>query len=425
MAANNDRGAYGRGCVRFLEDFHESLGVQFDGRRMKPTYPKGDDGRPTKTPGTLRADEYSIRYLAEAILGHDFVDEYYQPSGGFDFTNRQLMESAIDPTAFLNINVFNLSVAGLVNAEIMDRFQLASRIGDQLCTTKPTTMNGQKLIGIASVGKYTTTAKNRQPGERHAEVGFGEMYQTTPQTLEQALKCPVTKEAVFFDLTGDVLEVAGSIGDELGYGRELDLINEFIGVTNTYNFKGTSYNTYQGTSPWVNTLSNPFSDWQDVDDSRQLFIGRTDPITSKEILVEGQDVLVMPQREFIWRHTLNLTQVVRNTQFGASQYPSVQGYGGNPLAQMGGLNLLTSVIAYNRHTASDGLALSAANAKEYWYHGDFKKALWWMENWPLTPWQASADEYVMKDQGLVAVFGANYRGVPYMREPRYLNQNTN
>ena len=77
-----------------------------------------------------------------------------------------------------------------------------------------------------------------------------------------------------------------------------------------------------------------------------------------------------------------------------------------------------------RNRAIAGIDI-AANIDKYWYHGDFNKAFWWMENWPLTPWMASADEYVLKDRGLVAAYGANYRGVGYPREPRYVVRNRN
>ena len=135
----------------------------------------------------------------------------------------------------------------------------------------------------------------------------------------------------------------------------------------------------------------------------------------------------MPAKEVLFRQQLFGPAVQMGTQLN-SNFPSVWTQGPNPVATMGGgtyrLQPLTA-IWYNRATASDGLNLSAANAKKYWWVGDFQKAFHWMENWPLTPWQAAADELVMKDQGLVAVYGANYRAVGFVNEPRYAVRNKN
>jgi hypothetical protein len=424
MAHGTDTAGYRRGCLAFLEDFHAAMGVAFEGR---PTYAIQEaTGRPYKVPGTASADEVSVRALAEAICGHDFVEEYYNPDNSFDFGTRALTEAALDPTAFVNVNVFNLSVAGLVNAQIIERFQLATRIGPELVTIKPTNMNGQKLIGSAGVGAYTKEAKKRYPGRPHMEVGFGEVYQTTPETLEQALKVLLTKEVVFFDITGKIIEEASEVGDELGYGMEKDILDGVAGVNNSYNFLGTSYNTYQTASPWINDQSNAFTDWTSWDKSRLLFVGRTDPVTGKEIQVDGRDILIMPQRESLWHHFVNQTAVQRGTQNTGGNFPGVWNVGPTPTAFYGNPSrVLSSQILFNRATAADGLSLSSSNATEYWWHGDFKKAFWWMENWPLTPWQASADELTMKDRGLVGVYGANYRGVFYTKEPRFVNRNKN
>lgn len=415
---------FGAARLRALMEFHDTLGLETDPRTGSPLIPSDERGLPQLKPNRAQPREVSFRQLAEAIMGHEFVEEYYHPSGGFNF--RTLQEAAIDPTAFVNINTFNLATAGLINAEIMDRFNQPQFIGRNLVRIVPTKMNGQKLIAVARMPTVSKAAKGRLPGEAHGEIGFSEAYQTTPETVEQALKCKVTREAVFFDLTDQVLEEAGMVGHELAYGQEKDIADCVLGVTNSYNRNGTSYNTYQTASPWVNDQSNPFSDFQDIDDSRQLFVGMTDPESGKEILVEANTILCMPAKEVLFRAKLYAPNVQIGTQLN-SNFPSVWTQtANNPITSIQNYTLATaSAIWFNRATASDGLALSAANAKEYWFNGDFQKAFQWMENWPMTPWMASADELVMKDQGLIAVYGANYRGVAYSREPRYVVRNKN
>lgn len=425
-AQRNSR-SRGHGLLEGLRVFHDTLGLDTDARSGRPMIRLDDRGLPVLKPNRERAREFSLRNLAEAIMGKDFTDEYYDPTGGFNFAF--LREAAIDPSAFQNINTFNLAVAGLVNAEIMERFNQPVFFGRNLVTVKPTKMNGQKLVAVARMGSYSANAKGRKPGEQHAEVGLSEAYQTTPETLEQALKCRVTREAVFFDITDQVLDEAGEVGHELAYGQEKDIADMVLGVTGlagTYNRNGTSYECYQTASPWINDASNPFSDWSDIDDARQNFVGMTDPESGKEIVVMGTTVLCTPAKELLMRQQMFGPNVQMGTQLN-SNFPSTWTVGGNPLAGVGQSFTLTNMgaIWYNRLTAADGLNLSASNAVKYWYIGDYAKAFWWMENWPMTPWMASADETRMKDEGLVAIFGANYRGRGYTREPRYVDRNKN
>lgn len=417
-----------RGRLNFLKDFYEALGLKYDSDPTR-VFVKDAKGRPTYPANSLSADDFSIKELAEVICGRRFVEQFYHPNSGFDFSN-PLTEAALDPSAFLNVSTFNLTVAGLVDAKIMERWALQDFVMDKIYRTMPTNKNGDKFIGIARVPTTSRVDKGRQPGEPHAEVGVTERYQTSPVTFEQGLKILFTKESVYFDYTGQLLEEGGKISEELFYGREKLMIDEFIGVTNTHNYEQTSYNTYQASSPWINTFSNDLTDYENVDLAWQKFLGMKDPDTSKEIKVTPNYVLVQPGRVFFAQNVIRGARVLEGTagQVTAGNFPSRFTDAANPvnavLPQLAA-NVLYSQIVFNRHTAADGLNLSSSNATKYWYLGESGKSHYWMENWPLTPWQASPSEYVMKDRGLIAVFGANWRGVPYTFQPRYVVQSTN
>jgi hypothetical protein len=445
MQHGTDLDGYRRGSLQFAREIHESLGVSVDDR-ARGYIPTDERGLPQRPRAALRADEYSLRTLAESIMGHEFIEEHYHPSAGFEFGNRALLESAIDPTAFIDISTFNLGVAGLINAKVMERFNAPDYIGRNLVEIVPTNQNGHKRIAVAKISPPGKASKGRQPGEQHTEIGFGEMYQSTPPTVEQALKVAITREAVFFDLTGQVLDSGSEIGDDLAYGQDRDIAGMILGVTSLasrYNFNGTTYETYQATSPWVNSQPNPLVtgtfDVNAVDKSRQLFVGMTDPATGREIKVYGRDLLVAPGSELLAMSQVYSTTIQIGSQINSS-FPSWWQTANNELAKVGA-NLGQSgayriipltPIWYNILTASatasngyPGLALSAVNANKRWYHGDFARAFEWQENWPLTPWQAPADELVMKDRGLVAIYGCNYRGSGFVKEPRYAVVNTN
>ncbi len=448
MTHGTDLDGYRRGALKFVGELHESLGVAVDGRG-KGYIPTDDRGMPLRPTAAARPEEISLRGLAEAIHGHEFVEEFYHPSGGngFNFSSRNLMEAAIDPTAFVDISTFNLGVAGLINAKIMERFNAPDYIGRSLVEIVPTNQNGHKRIAVAKITPPGKASRGRQPGEQHMEIGYGEMYQSTPITVEQAEKVLVTKEAVYFDLTGQVLDGGKEIGDDLMYGMERDIAGTILGVTSLasrYNFNGTTYETFQASSPWINSQSNPLVvgsfDETNIDKSRQLFVGMTDPVTSREIKVIGKTVLVPPASELLMRFALYGAAIQLGSQNTSGAFPGAWTTHANELAKLGkGMGhegqynvIPMTSIWYNLLTASatatngyPGLALSAVNANKRWYHGDFEKAFEWQENWALTPWQASADEYIMKDRGLIAAYGANYRGSMFVKEPRYIVVNTN
>lgn len=438
MQHGTDMAGYRRGCLAFAREFHETMGTVLREERgaIQADVHVNDRGLPYKPRNSAHANEVSLRDLAEAIMGHDFVNQYYDPRNNFDFSNRSLMEAAVDPTAFVNINTFNISISGLVNAEIMERFDAPEYIGRNLVSILTTKMNGHKRIGVAKLAavdplQTTSASKGRFPGEPHAEVGFSEMYQFAPETTEQALKIPVTREAVFFDLTGQVIQQAGEVGDELAYGQEKTIADTVLGVQtlpSRYNFNGTTYETYQPTSPFSNSLSNPFADITDVDDARQKFVGMTDPVTGREIQVNSYEILCLPAKELLMRNQIFGANVQIGTQQSAGNFPTFYTSTGNNLNSVGrGTYTLIPLTAiwFNRLTNPTTLALSATIANQYWWIGDFKRAFEWQENWPLTPWQAAADELTMKDRGLIAIYGANYRGSMFVKEPRYVVRSTN
>lgn len=433
MAHGTDLPGYRRGSMAFLREFHQTLGVDID-TRGRPIIPLDERGLPHRPQAAARADEVSIRDLAEAIMGHERVEDLYHPASGFDFGGpgaSHLLEAALDPTAIIDVSLFNLGVAGLVNAQIIERFNAPEYVGRELVTIKPTNMNGHKRIGVSKISPVGKAAKGRQPGEMHAEVGFGEMYQLTAETIEQALKCILTREIVYFDYTGQVTETAGQIGDELAYGQDKDIADTVMGVTglpSRYNLNGTTYETYQSASPYVNKQSNQFQDITSVDKARQQIVGATDPITGREIQINTLDILCFPFQELRMRHGLFGPNVQIGTQQSAGNFPTFYTQTANALSAVGrGTYRLIPLTAIwrNRALAADGLALAGNVADLYWWLGDFKRAFEWQENWGMTPWQAPADELTMKDRGLVAVFGCNYRGSMQTLEPRFAYEQTN
>ena len=381
---------------------------------------------------SLTAEQFSIQEAAEGIVGRDWRN-VFSPQGGT--MAKTLLESSgvgIDPTAFLNINAFTSVVGGLIEVKILEAFQNPDLIADKLCPAMPTKLNGQKVIGIQGIGDR---GRKRLPGEAHTRAQFGERYVTTPETRENALAVDVLKEAVFFDLTGDVLNMASSVGLELAYRKELEVLSLVIGGTNSFNYNGTAYNTYQTsvTLGYTNSISNDLLDWESLQTDILQFMRTLDPHTGKRILIRPDTILVNPAKLATANLILGAQSVERRTGSGATTPQTTS----NPLnVGVGGANpygssqfqVLTSPLLEQMCLAAvvdGGLALSQANTNKYWWMMEAGKSFKYMQNFPLSVTQAPPNQYQMIDTGTVATYFASERGIPAVMSPWHVVQNTN
>jgi hypothetical protein len=355
--------------------------------------------------GHLKPADFSIRDLAEALVpdGREWVRLLDPRSAG----SVSVLESGggVDVTAFLNIT------GQVIYSKIMEAYQQEAFVVSKLVDTVPTRLDGEKIPGIARV---SDAIEDIGPGMPYPHLGFGEDYIETPSTTKRGFIVPVTKEAIFFDRTHLVLSRAAEVGEVLGLNKEKRLIDLVIGVTNNYKWKGTSYNTYQTATPWINSLAtNELVDWTNVDKAEQLFADILDPNTGEPVLVRGATVLVMPA----YRHAAHRVFHAAELTFTAAGSTTAT-VAANPLS---GYRVHDSRLAYRRIIAS---GISAANAKKYWFVGDFRRAFAYMENWPITVTQAPVGSEAEFNNDIVLRFKASERGAAAVINPRYVVKNT-
>ena len=355
--------------------------------------------------GHLKPEDFSIRDLAEALVpdGREWVRMLDPRSAG----GVSLMEStgAVDVTAFLNIT------GQVIYSKIMEAYLQEAFVVSKLVETIPTRLDGEKIPGISRV---TESIDEVAPGMPYPHLGFGEDYIETPSTTKRGFIVPVTKEAVFFDRTHLVLSRAAEVGEVLGLNKEKRLIDLVIGATNNYKWKGTSYNTYQTATPWINSLAtNELVDWTNVDKAEQLFADILDPNTGEPVLVRGTTVLVMPA----YRHAVHRVFSAAELTFTAAGSTTAT-VAANPLS---GYRVFDSRLAYRRIIAS---GIAAATAKKYWFVGDFRRAFAYMENWPITVTQAPIGSEAEFNNDVVLRFKASERGAAAVLNPRYVVKNT-
>jgi hypothetical protein len=355
--------------------------------------------------GHLKPEDFSIRDLAEALVpdGREWVRLLDPRSAG----GVSVLESndGVDVTAFLNI------AGQVIYSKIMEAYTQEAFVVSKLVDTIPTRLDGEKIPGISRV---TDSIDEVGPGMPYPHLGFGEDYIETPSTTKRGFIVPVTKEAIFFDRTHLVLTRAAEVGEVLGLNKEKRLIDLVIGVTNNYKWKGTTYNTYQSSTPWINSLAtNELVDWTNVDKAEQLFADILDPSTGEPVLVRGTTVLVMPA----YRHAAHRVFSAAELTFTASGSTTAT-VAANPLT---GYRVFDSRLAYRRIIAA---GIAAATAKKYWFVGDFRRAFAYMENWPITVTQAPLGSEAEFNNDIVLRFKASERGAAAVINPRYVVKNT-
>lgn len=406
----------------------------------------------------MQPEHFSLKELGYAIIGPRF-DEFMNPGNPgslvgyaqhraliesrFPGQERALLEATgvgVDVSAFSDINAWTGVAGGLIERKILEQFENPMFIGDKLMPVEPTKVKeGQKVIGAARIGDL---AIERTPGMPHARAQFAERYVTLQATRENALACDVYKEAAFFDLTGQVLETAGKTGEWVAYRREIDMIDAFIGGTTQnstgtkkykFTYKGTAQDTYVTslTTGYLNSLSNDLVDWTSVESAWKLFVRMQDPETSTRVLVNPNMVLVSPARFNTAKLIFGATETERRTAIGATQATAVAlQVQRTPRAPFGGeFEVLMSPLVEQECTGTNTgigqLNLSQANADKYWWMWERGRPFRYMQNWPLSVFQAPANSYEMLDRGIVATWFCNERGMPSVWSPWHIVQNTN
>ena len=177
--------------------------------------PRDEQGRDLER---LRPSEFSLAHLGRGMLGDDLFESLFAPDSRRLTAHQHLLEAtgegAVGASAFANTNAFTAVVAGLLEVSVLEGWQNPEFIADQLMPCESTKMfDGRKVIGTTRVGDV---AEERLPSMPTKRVQFGERWITQPRTVENALACEVTQEAVFLDLTGEVTQQANSLGRVVG-----------------------------------------------------------------------------------------------------------------------------------------------------------------------------------------------------------------
>jgi hypothetical protein len=415
------------------------------------------------------AEDFNMQELAHSLLGTETFYTYMNPDNrgslralpayngmlalqnpGDPVALLENVGAGIDPSAFADINAWTSINSGLLERRILEQFTQPNYIGDELLQTESTRVNeGQKIIGTSRALPVTAgssfAAVERLPNQPHARTTILERYVTLGRGREYGLGIDVTKEAAFFDLTGQLLPSAGNLGWLLGLEKELQQIDAFIGVTTQsgglfqFVYKGTAQNTYTATpiTPagaqyslgYTSQIASngPLLDYTNLQTSWTTYLRNTDPETGTRINDLPDTVLVNPANLAAANLTINPPGVERREAQGLTQASTSQlliTEGSNPAKMFGASRVLWSPLVEQRCTDASGLNLSQTTANGTWWHFTRGKPFKWMQIMPMQVQTASPQNYDSIDRGLLLSVFCDWRAFSASVSPWHVIRNT-
>ena len=353
----------------------------------------------------IRPDEFSVRDIFEAFVpdGRELLREWQAGS------SISLTEAA---GAVVSTNFSNITGQVVYNA-LLAAYEMPIFSFTQMILTIQTEFNGERIAGISRIGDQAAIVPELQA---FPLAGVNEDYIDTPPTVKRGLIVPISKEAIFFDRTNMILQNAAEVGEWLGLNKEKRAIDCLVDENTTahrYKWRGSSYGTYQTSTPWINSkTSNALENWSNIAAVELLFANITDPNTGEAITVMPDTLIVNPQLAPNASYILNATQVFRVSGGYPTSGNLNQTFAPNPVganAYSGQYKVLTSRYMPAR-TATDS----------DWFLGQPNKAMAYMQNWPIRVDQAPAYASADFNNDIVAQFKASERGAFVVRDPRYM-----
>lgn len=352
--------------------------------------------------GEMNENQFSVQACALATMGPEWVLAQSPYSGYGGYHSASLQEDAVDSTTFSNIN------GQIVYTRMWRAFTEADGgIFPLLFSVTPTRFSGEKIPGIGNLKESEFTVGE---GMEIPLAGYSEQYITTPDTVKYGMRVAVTKETVFFDRTGMVLGTAAKVGNRLAMGRLKRCLRVLYGITNPFDWNGTSYDTYRTGTPsatvWANTAgSSALTDYTDIDEAIQLLSKNVDPDTLERVEFPGNYTLIIPPAlRMKAKMILNATEI----QDGDTTAAGAVTRAPNPI--QGDVTRVVSSTVMQKLGDDEG-GYTAAQADAVWFIGHPLEAFSYMENWPLNVRRAPPGNLDEHKRDIIADFAATERGV--------------
>lgn len=385
-----------------------------DAARMRESYER--EGRVSQfyeeLDQLLKNDQIDTRRISLRKLWETFVDggreslEMMAPGYRADGTT-WFMESG----GFVSTAAFSNIIGMVTNNTVLNALEDENFISDQLMTTEPAdTQQPEQINGIARLGD---SAEDVGEGQEYPRVGLSEEYVEVPRKVKDGFIVELSEEAIWEDKTGVLLQRANEGTHYMGVTMEKEKLDVALGLTTTYKRNGggaqATYANSHTQGDFDNLVaSNALADYTDIEAALLVLADITDPNTGDPVFISAPDIVVPLDLDMTAKNIINSTEI-RITN-GSSQTLTANPVSGM-VAGRGGLSAPLSNAYVKQRTASGST----------WFLGDFKKAFAYREVWPVQAFSIGGQQHQPGfGRDIVASVKVRRKGVPYVKEPRYV-----
>lgn len=338
---------------------------------------------------------------------------------------RLVNQHVFESSGAVNTAMFQAISGQIVYSAVLEGWESVPAVFGPLIPEVPTQfLDGEKIAGVTDIGDEGQHIKE---GDPYPLASVTEDWINTPPLKKRGLMCAVTREAVFSDRTGQLLERCNGVGESLRYAdenRAIDcVIDENAGAASAvvgghrYHRKGNSIATYgnsSGTHDFDNLqATNTLLDYTDIENAELLLDAMLDPgtgLVTGKYRAAAQHLVVPSGLVHTAKQVLHATEV----RVHVGGYPT----SGNLVDRASGNTLQTYQIV-----TSPMLAARLAT-DTHWFLGNIAKAFRKMVAWRLETSQAPANSHEEFQRDIVAQYKAGHCDAYTTFDPRYMIQNT-
>lgn len=266
---------------------------------------------------------------------------------------RALWESLVvkrDLEENISSSAFPIIASELISKVMIDSYTAFPKASDRLVRTVPSKQKVSQIVGWKAIGKIGRV-NEREP---YGQVDPPDEKNVQIRNFKHGGTLDLTKEALFFDQTGQLLDDARGLGEEAARYREEIVLNCVVDLLSQALSNGELYAAGNNNLLTANPLGT--AGWENVHTS---LIDKKDDNTGKPIWVFGEKpIMLVPAGLF------PLAWKLQNNEYGPQ-----------------GTANLDKNMAQNMFEVVVNPYLTKASTT--WWYGGFKRQFRWEEVWPL------------------------------------------
>ena len=290
----------------------------------------------------------------------------------------------------LTSSAFPVIAGEIISQVIIDAYTAFPKFGDRLVKTVPSKVKESKVAGWKAIG-IIKEVREREP---YSQVTPPDQKYVRIPSKKYGGLLDLTKETLFFDQTGELLEKARGLGEEGARFREELIMNTIIDKLSTSLDLGELYSSGNSNLKTANPLGT--TGWQNV---HVALLEKKDE-QDKPIWVMGdRPIMVIP----------------------ANLWPTAQKLAQNERGDLGTANLDVN-LARNMFDIVINPYLAAGSTT--WWYGGFTRQFRWEEIWPLETYSRvgqDTEEGFNKD--VIQQFKVSFYGGCGAADTRYVYEN--